>query len=101
MEVRRLRVLALEVLGAVNKLNPVCIQSLFEKNVNSKRSKDALQVPIRNSVTFGDKSVRVLGPYIWNILPAELKEKHKENLKQVNNWFGPKCNCSAFKYAGN
>ena len=61
MEVRRLRVLALEVFRSVNKLNPVYLQSLFEKNVNSKRHKDDLRVPVRNSVTFGDKSVRVLG----------------------------------------
>ena len=41
----------------VNKLNPVYIQSLSEKNVNSKRFKDDLKVPIRNSVTLGDKNV--------------------------------------------
>ena len=64
------------------------MQSLFEKNVNSKRHKDELKVPIRNSVTFGEKSVRVLGPHV----------KFKT---QVNNWFGPKCNCSACKYVGN
>ena len=82
MEVRRLRVLALEVSRSVNKLNLVYMQSLFEKNVNSKRYKDDLKVPIRNSVTFGDKSVRVFGPHIWNKLPAELKEKHHtKNLK--------------------
>ena len=71
MEVRRLRVLALEVFRSVNKLNPVYMQSLFEKNVNSKRYKDDLKVPIRNFVTLGDKSARVLGPQIWNMLPAE------------------------------
>ena len=64
MEVRRLRLLALEVFRSVNKLNPVCMQSLFEKNVNPKRYKDDLKVPIRNSVTFGDKSARVLWPHI-------------------------------------
>ena len=64
------------------------MQSLFQKNVNSKRHKDELKVPIRNSVTFGEKSVRVLGPHV--------KAK-----TQVNNWFGPKCNCSACKYVGN
>ena len=64
MEVRRLRVLALEVFRSVNNLNPVYMQSLFEKNVNSKRYKDDLKVPIRNSVAFRDKRVRVLGPHI-------------------------------------
>ena len=32
-------------------------------------------VPIRNYTTFGDKSVRVLGPQICNMLPAELKKE--------------------------
>ena len=75
MEVRRLWVLALEVFHSVNKLNLLYRQSLLEKNLNSKRYKDDLKVPIRNSVTFGDKSVRVLGLRIYNILPAELKRK--------------------------
>ena len=103
MEVRGLRVLALEVFRSVNKLNPVYMQSLFEKNVNSKRYKDDLKVPIRNSVTFGDKSVGVFGPHIWNMLPAELKREtsYGKFKTQVNNWFGPQCICSADKYVGN
>ena len=79
------------------------MQSLFEKNVSSKRYKDGLKVPIRNSVTFRDKSVRVLGPHIWNMLPAELKREisYGKFKTKVNNWFAPRCNCSAGKYAGN
>ena len=73
MEVRRLRVLALEVFRSVNKLNRVYMRCLFEKN--SKRYKNDLNVPIGDSVTFGDKSLRVLGSHIWNMLPAELKRK--------------------------
>ena len=46
------------------------MQNLFEKNVNSKRYKDDLKLPIRNSEI---KSVRVLGSHIWNTLPAGLK----------------------------
>ena len=79
------------------------MQSLFEKNVNSKRYKDDLQVPIRNSVTSGDKSVRVLGTHIWNMLPAELRrETSSAKFKtQVNKWFEPNINCSTCKYIGN
>ena len=103
MAVRRLRVLPLEVFGSVNKLNAVYMQSLFEKNINSKRYKDDLKVLIRNSVTFGEKSARDLGLHIWNMLPAELKrEASYGKLKtQINNWFGPKCNSSACKYVTN
>ena len=103
MEVRQLRVLALEVSRSVNKLNLVYMQSLFEKNVNSKRFKDDLKVPIRNSTAFGDKSVRVLEPHIWNMLPAELKKEtsYGKFKTQINNRFGAKCNCSTCKDAGN
>ena len=82
IEVRRLRVLVLDVFRSVNKLNPVYMQSLFENNVNSKRYKDDLKVPTENFVTFVGKSVRVLGPLILSMLPAELKrEASYGNLK--------------------
>ena len=77
------------------RLLSVYMQSLFEKNVNSKSYKDDLKVPIGNSVMFGNKVVRVLGPHIWNMLP------YGKFKTQINNWFGPKCNCSACKYVGN
>ena len=66
------------------------MQSLFEKNINPKRYKDELKVPIRNSVIFGDKSVRVLGSHIWNMLPAELKREtsYGKFKTQINTWFG-------------
>ena len=57
MDVWQLSVLAPQVFRSVNKLNPVYIQKSFEKNVNSKRYEDNLNVAIRNSVKFGDKSV--------------------------------------------
>ena len=39
----------------------------------------------------------VLVRQIWNMLPAELKREisYAEFKTQINNWFGPKCNCSA------
>ena len=79
------------------------MQSLFEANVNSKRYKDDLKVPIQNSVSFGGKSVSVLGPQIRNMLPAELKREtpHGKFKTQINNWFETKCNCSACKYVRN
>ena len=43
MEVQRLWALAIEGFRSVNKLNPVYMQSLFEKNINSKRCKDNLK----------------------------------------------------------
>ena len=102
MEVQRLWALAIEGFRSVNKLNPVYMQSLFEKNINSKRYRDDFEVPIQNSVTFRDKSVKVLGTYIWNLSSAELKREksYRKFKKEINNWFRPKCNCSACKCVG-
>ena len=51
------------------------MQSLLGNRVNSKRRKDDLKITIGNSITFGDKTVRLLGALIWNMLPAELKRE--------------------------
>ena len=79
------------------------MQSLFEENINSTRHKGDIKVPIRHCATFGDKSVTKLGSHIWNMLPAELKREtsYGKFKTQTNNWFGPKCNCSACNYVGN
>ena len=76
------------------------MQSSFEKNVNSKRQKDSLKVPIGSSSMFGDKSIRVSGSHISNMLPAGLKREtsYGKFKTQINNWFAPRCNCSPCKY---
>ena len=102
MEVKRLRLLALEIFKAFNENCPTFIKNYFEKNENSVSKKYELKIPIRNSVTFGDNSLRSLAPRVWNSLPKQLKTetsfvKFKE---QISKWFGPKCKrslCSNIK----
>ena len=96
MEVRRLRTLALETFKTLNDLNPAFMKNLFAKREVSKRRKNNLEIPNRNTVRFGDKSIRSLGPHTWNGLPEEIKnetsyDKFKEYL---NTWYGPKSTCS-------
>ena len=96
MEVRRLRTMALEIFKTINKLNPTFMENLFTKRNNAKRRKNDLIIPSGNSVTFGNNSLRCLGPHIWNSLPENIKEissfeKFKESIK---NWYGPTCKCS-------
>ena len=57
---RRLRPLALEAFKTLNDLNPA-----FMKNLTTRR-KNNLELPKRNTVKYGDKSMRSLGPHIWN-----------------------------------
>ena len=87
MEVRRLRTMALEIFKTINKLNPTFMENLFTKRNNTNRRKNDLIIPSRNSVTFGNNSLRCLGPN------KEISsfEKFKESIK---NWYGPTCKCS-------
>ena len=64
------------------------------------RSQNALKVERYNTVRYGKKSLRILGPQIWNSSPNEYKTT--TNLDQfkrlMTQWRGPKCSCSICKY---
>ena len=96
MEVRRFRTLALETFKTLNDLNPAFMKNLFAKREVSKRRKNNLKIPNRNTVKFGDKSLRSLGPYIWNGLPEEIKNEafYNKFKEYLNTWHGSKCTYS-------
>ena len=98
MEVRRLRTLALETFKTLNDLNPAFMKNVFAKREVSKRRKKNVEIPNRNTVKFGDKGIRSLGPHIWNGLPEETKNKNSyDKFKEyLNTWYGPKCTCGLF-----
>ena len=100
MEVRRLRPLALETFKTLNDLNPAFMKNLFAKREVTKRNKNNLKIPNRNTVKCGDKSIRSLGPHICNGLPAEIKHKNSyDRFKEyLNTWYGPKCTCSLYYF---
>ena len=75
MEIRRIRTLALETFKSLNKLNPHFMKDLFNKRNTFERKKNNLEIPRRNTVKFGDNSVKSLGPHIWNSLPEEIKSE--------------------------
>ena len=101
MEVRRLRNLALEIFKTLNGQNPSFMKNLFSKSTNSRRRAFDLYIPSRNTVTFGDNSVRCLGPHIWNLLPNKIKAETSYNIfkKFINTWYGPTCTCSLCSYS--
>ena len=63
-EVKRLRLVALKTFKAFNKNCLTFTKDYFEKNENSISKKYILKIPIRNSVTFGDFSLRSLAPRV-------------------------------------
>ena len=96
MEIKRIRSLALEIFKTLHDLNPSFMKNLIEIRVNLGKRNDDLMIPFRNTVKFGDKSIRCLGPHIWNSLPNEIRsESSYEKFKSfINSWFGPKCKCN-------
>ena len=77
-----------------NELSPIFMQELFTHN--PARGKDRFLRPNVKSVTYGDKSLRIFGPKIWNeMIPENLKsrvslESFKESIK---GWIPTNCKC--------
>ena len=102
MLINRLKTLCLEIYKTINCQNPTYMNEIFEKSCNrtSSRFPNNLQVPRVNQTTYGTRSIRLLGPKIWNAIPEELKNSSaltmfKQNLKL---WDGPTCACKFCKY---
>ena len=96
MEMSRLQRLAVEVFKTLRSLKPEFIHTYFKKDSHSARRKTDLVVNMAKTITFGEKSLRPLGPKIWNSLPEDVKDltsllKFTEFIKT---WYGPECRCS-------
>ena len=83
MNVNRLRSLGIEIFKTLNDINPAFINEIFELRKNNRAVRNQyklnLEVTIINQVTFRVKSIRYLGPKIWNSLPFHIKSS--ESLK--------------------
>ena len=74
MKVSRLRRLTIEVLKTLKSLNPAFMHTSFKKRSHSARRKNDLVVNRAKTTTFNEKSLRTLGPKIWNSLPENVKD---------------------------
>ena len=90
MQVKRLRILAVEIFKTLHNLNPSYMKGIFKKpsNRTSARFEFNIQSQRFNQVKFGRNSLRVLGPILWNSLPNNVKSI--QNLKDfkiaINSW---------------
>ena len=76
MNVNRLRSLCIDSFRTLNNINPAFINEIFELRKTNRAVRNQyklnLEVPTINQVTFGIKSIRYLGPKIWNSLPFDI-----------------------------
>ena len=103
MNVRRLRTLCIKIYKTVNDLNPSFMNNIFKLKINGKEVRDKyklnLHIPKWNQRTFCYKSLKVLGPKIWNNLPYHVKSSDNlDTFKNLlKNWDGNLCKCNLCK----
>ena len=69
----RIRNIKIEIFKTLNNLNPVYMKDIFVKNTRSESTK--LYVQRHNAKTYGEKSLRILGPKIWNELSEHIRSE--------------------------
>ena len=99
MQVKRLRILALEIFHTLNSTNPEYMKEIFSKNISSVRNSNNLIVNFQKTATYGENSLRALRPKIWNTLPCEVKNEISltKFKSYIDTWSGPICKCSFYK----
>ena len=73
MEVRRLRILAIEIFKTLNNQNPSFMREIFYRSPSVSHKKQKLFVQSHKTATFGDKSLKRSGPQMWNSFPEKTK----------------------------
>ena len=82
MEMKRLRVLAIEIFKTVNNLNPNYMKDIFTPKPHPKVRPNDILVKHHNTITYGTKSLKTLGPKIWS--QKTLKQRHLiPNLRNI------------------
>ena len=76
-------------------MNPQYINNLYIRDSKSNGRQNDHVISARKTVTYHDKSIGVLGPQIWymlpNIIKSAISSSQFKNLLRL--WFGPKCRC--------
>ena len=76
MEIKRLKAISvLAIFKTVNNLNPNYIKGIFTPKLHPKVRPNDILVKHHNTITYGTKSLKTLGPTIWNQLPEDIKSK--------------------------
>ena len=74
LQIRRIKLLAIEILKTINDLNPPYMKEIFELNTRRDTGSKRLVVQSQNSMKYGSYTIRSLGPRIWNKLNFETRD---------------------------
>ena len=99
INVNRHRSLCIEIFKTLNNINPAFTNEIFELRKTNRAVQNQyklnLEVPIINQVTFGAKTIKYLGPKIWNSYPFHIKSSESLTTfkKVINNSDTVSCKC--------
>ena len=95
-----MRTLAIEIYKTINDINPSYMKNLFKVRETNRLVREPykhnLEIQSYNQASFGRKSLKTLGPKVWNSLPFHIKSAESLDLfkKAIKNWDGISCNCA-------
>ena len=80
----------------LNNMNPEYMKEIFQKTAFTMHRPLNLEVNKNYATKYGSKSLRCLGPHIWNYLPNQIKKEtnHTKFKEFIIDWFGIKCKCN-------
>ena len=75
-------------------MNPDYMKEILHKAAFLIHRALNLEVNENHKTTYGNKSLRCLGPHIWNSLPNQIKKEtdYTKFKEFINGWFAMKCN---------
>ena len=81
--------IALLCFKCLNKTAPIYLQNLIQiykprRSLRSSTDNSVLFKPVMNYKTYGEKSFSFYGPYVWNSLPAHLRNCDNINIFKKN-----------------
>ena len=88
MEMTRLQRSAIEVFKTLKSLNPDFMHIHFKRSSRSVGRKNYLVVNRAKTITFGEKSLRILGSKTWNSLAEDVKDltSHPKFTEIIKTW---------------
>ena len=94
---KRIKNICTEMYKTMNHLNPEYMNTIFTKRPSIHPSRKPLDLYIAKSkqYTYGENSLRILGPTIWNSLPNNAKQAKNINAFKnlIKNIPLPHCGC--------
>ena len=102
IHIRNLQTLAIEMYKVVNGSSPLIMNEIFQLREQSRynlRHQNTFKIPSVNTVYNGTETVSFLGPKLWELIPAKIKElgSLKSFKKAIKNWKPERCPCRICK----